>query len=174
MGKCFPTADSLVSWFPYIQPRSPVAEVVDAAFRRRHSRVETTMQHPTHRLHPQLPGLLGSALMLAVVATAHGVQSTDPERFYQMVQEDEFLEWATFWAFLLAGFANFVAAARQRRAGQGVPWFLFGLGIFCFVVAMEEISWAQRVFGYRPPRYFLQHNYQQEYKGEPVACVGFG
>ena len=28
----------------------------------------------------------------------------------------------------------------------------------CFVVAMEEISWGQRLFGYRAPAYFLGHN----------------
>ncbi len=27
---------------------------------------------------------------------------------------------------------------------------------------MEEISWGQRLIGYRPPRYFLAHNFQQE------------
>ncbi len=27
---------------------------------------------------------------------------------------------------------------------------------------MEEISWGQRLLGYRPPAYFLEHNYQQE------------
>jgi hypothetical protein len=37
------------------------------------------------------------------------------------------------------------------------------LALFCFVVAMEEISWAQRVIGYRPPAYFLEHNFQQEF-----------
>lgn len=163
MGKCFPTADSLVSGFPYIQPGSPATEAVDAAFGRQHYRLETTMQHPSHRPQLRLPSLLGSALMVAIIAYAHWVEGADPEYFYQMVQEDGFLEWTTFWAFLLAAVANLVVALRQRRAGQGVPWFLVGLGIFCFVVAMEEISWAQRIFGYRPPRYFLQHNYQQEF-----------
>jgi hypothetical protein len=43
-----------------------------------------------------------------------------------------------------------------------IPWFAAGVGLFCFLVAMEEISWGQRVFGYRPPAYFLENNYQQE------------
>jgi len=34
--------------------------------------------------------------------------------------------------------------------------------MFCVFVAMEEISWGQRVFGHRPPDYFLAQNYQQE------------
>ena len=43
-----------------------------------------------------------------------------------------------------------------------LPWFYSGLVLFCFVVAMEEISWGQRLLGYRPPVYFLEQNFQQE------------
>lgn len=115
------------------------------------------------RLQGYLPAVLASGLMLAVLGYADWVERTDPDHFYQMVQEDEALEWASFWAFLLAAAANGIAVIRQRRARGGVPWFLGGLGLFCFLVAMEEISWGQRVLGYRPPSYFLEHNYQQEF-----------
>ncbi len=121
------------------------------------------MQPAPHRLSKFVPTLLASLLMLAIVAYAHWLQEADPDQFYRIVQEDERLEWGTFWAFLLAAVANGVAALRQHRVEQGLPWFLIGLGLFCFVVAMEEISWAQRVLGYRPPSYFLEHNYQQEF-----------
>ena len=43
-----------------------------------------------------------------------------------------------------------------------MPWFLLGVGAFCGWVAMEEISWGQRVLAYRPPVYFLENNFQQE------------
>ena len=109
------------------------------------------------------PGLLGCALMLAVLGYATWLETSSPELYYQAVQEDEYLEWATFWAFLLAAVASVVAGLRQRRGTGQLPWFLFGVGLFSFVVAMEEISWAQRVFGYRPPAYFLEHNFQQEF-----------
>jgi len=52
---------------------------------------------------------------------------------------------------------------RQSRSGQGLPWFLAGVVLFCLFVALEEISWGQRVFGYRPPVYFLEQNFQQEF-----------
>ena len=112
------------------------------------------------RQHLQLAPLFASGLMVAVIGYSDWVESTSPERFYQMVQEDGALEWASFWAFLLAALANVIAARRQRRARGGLPWFLAGLGLFCFLVAMEEISWGQRVLGYRPPTYFLEHNYE--------------
>ncbi len=58
---------------------------------------------------------------------------------------------------------------RQRRTIGALPWFLAGLALFCFFVAMEEISWAQRVFGHRPPEYFLAENYQQELNLHNIA-----
>jgi len=111
--------------------------------------------------------------MIVIAATAHIVNGADPDRFYQMVQEDEALEWATFWAFLLAAGANVLAAIRLARGTRGLPWFVAGLGLFCFVVAMEEISWGQRVFGYRPPVYFLENNYQQEFNFHNVIESDF-
>jgi hypothetical protein len=92
--------------------------------------------------------LLANAVLLGVLAGFALLNETQPDLYYQSVQEDEWLEWASFWAFLLAA---------------GVwPWFLAGLALFCLVVALEEISWGQRLLGYRPPAYFLEHNYQQE------------
>jgi len=106
--------------------------------------------------------LVANLLILSVLVYAKALLWWDPDLFYRSLQEDEALEWATFWAFALAAVVAFHAAARQRRNGVRVPWFLVGIGLFCFVVAMEEISWGQRLLGYRPPAYFLAENYQQE------------
>lgn len=78
------------------------------------------------------------------------------------VQEDGVLEWMTAWGFIVAA-AVFAAAARaEHRKRRRFPWFTLGLGLFCLLVALEEVSWGQRLLGYRPPVYFLEHNYQQE------------
>jgi hypothetical protein len=106
--------------------------------------------------------LLANAVLLGVLAGFALLNETQPDLYYQSVQEDEWLEWASFWAFLLAAGVFAVGAVRQREADGGWPWFLAGLALFCLVVALEEISWGQRVLGYRPPTYFLEHNYQQE------------
>ena len=114
----------------------------------------------------QRPGLAWSLLtvVLAVlpIVVAFALYDSDREAYYQAVQEDEFLEWATVWAFALAAVVFGLAAARQRSASGGVPWFLLGVAAFCIFVAGEEISWGQRLLGYRPPVYFLQENFQQE------------
>ena len=107
-------------------------------------------------------GLLANCLILLFLVYAAVLNRVDLNFYIYSMQEDESLEWATFWAFLLAFLTATVAAWRQVRQSGRLPWFLAGVGLFCFVVAMEEISWGQRILGYRPPVYFLEHNFQQE------------
>ena len=103
------------------------------------------------------------ANLLIVIVFAFGwlVFGLDGDLYYRSVQEDEYLEWASVWAFV-------AAAALYLRHALGAPfdpkhaWFVIGLALFCLFVALEEISWGQRLFGYRPPAYFLEFNYQQE------------
>ncbi len=106
--------------------------------------------------------ILANLLTLATLAWAWYLLRSDADLYYRSVQEDQALEWASFLAFLVAAGLFAVAAARERRATGAIPWFFTGVSLFCFFVAMEEISWAQRVFAYRPPAYFLEHNFQQE------------
>ncbi|MFQ5768839.1 MAG: hypothetical protein ACE5ID_12770, partial [Acidobacteriota bacterium] len=102
---------------------------------------------------------VANLLILGVYGYYFRLSSVDSDLFYRSVQEDETLEWGTFWAFVLAT-AVFAAAARKVPVGRG--WFLWLLSLFCFAVALEEISWGQRILGFRPPAYFLANNYQQE------------
>lgn len=106
--------------------------------------------------------LLQNLALLGFVAFIAWLHGAHPAAYYAGVQEDQALEWASFWSFLIAGLVFAVAALRQRRTALRVPWFLAGLAAFCVIVAMEEISWGQRVFGQQPPEYFLAENYQQE------------
>ncbi len=107
-------------------------------------------------------GLLANGLVLLFLIYVAILNRVDPDFYIYSIQEDQSLEWATFWAFFLAVPTAAVAARRQYRQTGRLPWFLAGVGLFCFFVAMEEISWGQRVLGYRPPAYFLEHNFQQE------------
>ncbi len=105
---------------------------------------------------------VANAILFGIAAFAFLLEWRNPDFYYFTVQEDEYLEWATVWAFLLAAAAFVRMALLMRGVTPGFPWFPYGVALFCFVVAMEEISWAQRLLGYRPPVYFLEHNYQQE------------
>ncbi len=106
--------------------------------------------------------VLSNLLAVLPLVVAFALNESNREAYYQAVQEDEFLEWATVWAFAVAAVVFAVAAVRQKRSTGALPWFLAGVGLFCFFVAGEEISWGQRVLGYRPPVYFLEQNFQQE------------
>ena len=77
-------------------------------------------------------GLLASALMGGVLAYALLIQAFLGSEFYYLsLQEDEALEWATFWAFLLAAGVFGVAGWRQWRAARVLPWFAAGVASFC-------------------------------------------
>ena len=84
--------------------------------------------------------LTANAIILGVLCYVGVLHETDFDRYYRSLQEDEVLEWATYWAFIGASLVFAVAAVRQRRAGVPLPWFLAGVSLFCFVVGMEEIS----------------------------------
>lgn len=93
-------------------------------------------------------------------------------------QEDEYIEWSTFWGFLTSSIIYWMASYKQSQNKKGFPWFLIGVGLFCFLVAMEEISWGQRIFGFQPPTYFLEKNIQQEvnihnFMGNPLRQLIF-
>jgi len=103
-----------------------------------------------------------NVVILAVAAMAAILHAYRPLLYYPMVLEDGITEWATFWAFLLAA-ATFLYAARlQNRDGGPVPVFFTAVACLCLFIAGEEISWGQRLLGYRPPLYFLERNFQQE------------
>jgi hypothetical protein len=116
--------------------------------------------------------VVSNLAVLGVFAYAWWCIRFDPDLYFSSVQEDEFLEWGTFWAFIFAAVLSVWAAVRQWRSLGEWPWFLVGVGLFCFLVAMEEISWGQRVLTYRPPVYFLEHNFQQELNIHNVFSTG--
>ncbi len=111
-------------------------------------------------------GVLIASVVGALVAAA----LLSPTRYYQLLQEDGAVEWATFWVFLFAALVAIrgVWVARQQ---QQPTWFIAGLALFCGFVAMEEISWGQRLLGYRAPAYFLEHNYQLELNFHNLASA---
>lgn len=109
-----------------------------------------------------LAAIVANVLILGVWVYAAVLDTWWQDFYYMSAQEDEYLEWGTFWAFIFAAVLCVLAGVHQRRTTGVLPWFLFGVAAFCVVVAMEEISWGQRVFAYRPPVYFLEHNFQQE------------
>ena len=80
-----------------------------------------------------------------------------------LFDEDGFFEYMTTLFFLIA--SVFFILALKKRYDSITPYtrlFIFGLGLFCFVVGMEEISWGQRIFGIETPEPYKEINFQGE------------
>jgi hypothetical protein len=84
---------------------------------------------------------------------------TSPELVPKLGQEDSWIEWLTVVAF---GSACVAFALVGMKRGWREGWFAWGLALFCFLVAGEEVSWGQRLLGFVPPEIFLQKNFQEE------------
>ncbi|MGH2543892.1 MAG: hypothetical protein ACRDIB_13905 [Ardenticatenaceae bacterium] len=87
-----------------------------------------------------------------------------PTSFYQ---EDGPFEWLTALLLLTAAFLIGGAAYRLRRAARGTQywWVLRGyllLAALFFLFAMEEVSWGQRIVGWKTPAAWQDINYQDE------------
>ncbi|RMD81396.1 MAG: hypothetical protein D6815_11920 [Candidatus Dadabacteria bacterium] len=120
------------------------------------------MADPTDSTWDWKTGVLANLLITGVLGYMAVLHKWAPDFYYMSVQEDEYIEWSTYCAFAFAAAAWLLATWRGRGWGRRLPWFTAGLALFCLFVAGEEISWGQRLLAYRPPAYFLEHNFQQE------------
>lgn len=104
--------------------------------------------------------------MIAVLA----VGALKPDIFHHLMREDAWAEWCTFFAFIAAaGFAAYGALGSGRSRPE--RFVFIGLGLFCFFVAGEEVSWGQRLLGFTAPEVFLRENYQQEFELHNILRV---
>ncbi len=81
-----------------------------------------------------------------------------PMAYIWATYEDLFGEWTQFWLFvvtLIFSVRLLFTKTRYRRT------FAL-LAMCCLYVAMEEISWGQRLFDYSSPAFFKEHNLQGE------------
>ena len=106
-------------------------------------------------------GLISAAA--AVAATA--LFAADPAAFHAHAQEDRPLEWAS--ALLLIGASGLFAVATRRAfatASRLMGLVIAGAGsLALLVIAMEEISWGQRLFGFATPEGLAAVNWQGEF-----------
>jgi len=102
-------------------------------------------------------------IVAVAIATGFWLYYTNPPGFEQYIREDGIAEWLTVGGLLLGSFVCFLRFVKLLHKKS--KWFLlvtFGLGLFLFFAAGEEISWGQRIFGIETPEYFQQHNAQKE------------
>jgi drug/metabolite transporter (DMT)-like permease len=103
------------------------------------------------------------AMAGAVPALALGMlilHALNPVRFSHLLVEDGPVEVATALLFALAAF--FAARIFFRRRGGPGAWFFAALAALGLLAAAEEISWGQRLLGFRAPDFIRHRNTQRE------------
>lgn len=78
--------------------------------------------------------------------------------FIWATYEDLFGEWMQVWCIVF----TLVLSVRLASTRWRFRWFFALLSLACFYVAMEEISWGQRLIGFSSPEYFKANNLQNE------------
>jgi hypothetical protein len=88
-----------------------------------------------------------------------GANRIDPYYYVTLAKEDNLVEWATVFFFVLAGIFSLVIFFRSKKRSE---WFYMLFGIGCMLFALEEISWGQRIFGMQSTSFFVENSDQQE------------
>ena len=92
----------------------------------------------------------------------------NPAWFYSINSEDQFIEYLTSVIFLVGSLISFynlkIINSLKLKPGAKTLLFLaiFGLGLFLFMIAGEEISWGQRLFNIQITEEIAQINTQNE------------
>lgn len=111
---------------------------------------------------------LGAAAVITVLPLCFGVvfwrlYHADPKAFVALCNEDALVENLQFFFFFATGLMGIWLADRFRRAKDGLNALAYAFfGLLCVFIAMEEISWGQRVFDFGTPDAF-KSNIQDEF-----------
>jgi hypothetical protein len=124
------------------------------AARARLSPVDVEAIRPVERL--------AGITSLAMAGAAAALFLADPAAFHAFAQEDRPLEWASALLLLGAGGLLILHALRHRRDVFGLV-VAAGIALVLVVIAMEEISWGQRLFGFATPKSLAEVNWQSEF-----------
>lgn len=96
-----------------------------------------------------------TALFLAISA----IESLYPVAYVYLISEDKIGEYATAAAFAAAAFF-FVASGRMSAGSNRL--LMFFMAFLSVLIAGEEISWGQRIFGIDTPEFLRNVNHQGE------------
>jgi len=86
-----------------------------------------------------------------------------PSFYDYSVQEDKVVENLQFLIFFITSIIFFAKALRTRKANKLFAIFCFFASVCLFFIAMEEISWGQRIFKFGTPQKIEEKNFQDEF-----------
>jgi hypothetical protein len=120
--------------------RRPYPDAIEPGFRRLH--------------------VAALALFPVVFLVFLAVLAIDRATFVALVIEDGVVEWATVAALAVAAVLATSRARAERHRRRA--WVFAALAAVCAFVALEEISWGQRIFGIVNPDFFVKYSDQKE------------
>ena len=94
-----------------------------------------------------------SMIILSFIA----YKSYDSEILWRLYREDNFFENITMLLHLASSFL-FLLLILQKRREKSSSLVLYLLFALFFLIAMEEISWGQRIFGFSTPQFIKEIN----------------
>ena len=86
-----------------------------------------------------------------------------PDTYKALIQEDTWLEYLQALFYFLAAIFAFFSAILFFKNNMFIHAVLYSfLTVGLLFIAIEEISWGQRIFNIESSDYFLEHNKQEE------------
>lgn len=102
-------------------------------------------------------------LVVLMLVTGFVLFYTNRDLFVRYTYEDGLIEWLTVLGLLLG---SAICVYRFATLLKKKSWIFLLitllLGIMLFVVAGEEVSWGQRIFGIQSSEFFTKNNLQKE------------
>ncbi|WP_457570423.1 hypothetical protein [Desulfovulcanus sp.] len=86
------------------------------------------------------------------------------------IAEDGFIEYASF-VFWMVSFLFFLLSYRRRQKSVSTTIIYLCFIMLSFFCGMEEISWGQRIFGFKGPTFITQHNLQGEFNLHDIGSI---
>lgn len=102
-------------------------------------------------------------LPLLIISDFLYLKSFRYELYDYLISEDSISEYLQAIAYFSSGVIFILIAIRlsgEKVRLQKILFLFAGLGVL--LIAMEEISWGQRLFGIKTPEWFQSHNIQNE------------
>jgi hypothetical protein len=117
----------------------------------------------TYAVRKQLSRIVVFILPLILIIGLIPLWISHHRLYMRLFREDHFFENLQVLLYLLSFLAALFIGIRFFRARNNLFGLLYLVLAFAsFVIAMEEISWGQRIFGIPTPTFFKEHNYQKE------------
>lgn len=100
-------------------------------------------------------------------------RTIDEESYLDFRDEDGIVEYLTVVFYLIASYLSFLIAKFYSGKYRGRKLFYLMISALCFFIAMEEISWGQRIIGFKSPHFFAEYNNQSEFDIHNFEFVDF-